>query len=299
MFRTIRLFQVFYDEPDGSAGGGAPAGAPAGTATPPLTPGAGAPPPAGAAGGGAAPPAGAAGAGDPNRPVFSYAEDRSKWIPPHRYNETAERVRLLEQGLANYQQRVRALMGVAEPENPRVAELKRSMKEMFPGLAPLIDDPEAFHRLSRGEVPGASERTGFESAYWARHGREMTTQAIDQYAKAAGVKTEDLGDRRVQMIAREMAAFIATDPSGQLQQRYEQGDPAFISEFIADLTGFYVTPLRKQTVVNGAQQVDRNRQLPSQRGPSGAPPPTGTGEKPKGKALHEAARQALLGMTNA
>lgn len=291
-------FRKFYDTPgDGGAGGGAPAGDPSGAVASPPIPGAGNVPPSGAAGAGTGQPAGGAGGGDPNRPTYQYAEDRSQWVPPHRLREVTQRLQTMESALSNYQQRVRALMGVAEPENPRVVELKNAMKEMFPGLAPFIDNPKLHEQLMNGQFNGREGFDGFQNAYWNRHALETVNEAITEYAKAAGIDASKLGDGAVRQMARQIQSFIGNDP--ERRAAYESRDPSFMRAFIADLTGFFVNPFRQQTTVTGARHIEQNRGLPSTRGanipPSGAN--GGDPQRPKGKALHEAARQALLAAT--
>lgn len=290
-------FQMFYDAPgDGAGGGGLPAGDPSGTVAAPPTSGTGSTPPAGAAGVGTGqPPAGAGGDG---RPVFTYAEDRSQWVPPHRLREVSERVRVMEGALSNYQARVRALMGVAEPEDPRQVELRNAMKQMFPGLAPFIDNPKLHEQLMNGQFSGRGEMDGFQSAYWNRHALETVNDAITQYAQAAGIDASKLGERAVANMARQIQAFIGNDP--ERRAAYESRDPSFLRAFIADLTGFFVNPLRQVASVNGAQQIEQVRRLPQTRGASGVPSGAGGGgaQRPTGKAVHEAARQALLAGMN-
>lgn len=287
-------FPRFYDVLDG-AGGGAPVGDSSGAVTPPP-----APSPSSAGG------VGAAGTGQPGvtpgttapAPGFMHPEDRSRWIPPHRFNEVSSEAAQMRSALLNYQSRVRALMGVAEPEDPRDVELRESMKKKFPGLAKFIDNPDLVDRLEGG---GHRQDDGFQTAYWARLGAETTHEALTAYATAAGVPLDKLGANASASMARHLHSYISADPSGQRTRAYEQRDPAFLKDFIADLTGFFVTPLRQATGVSNAQHAERARQLPSSRGAAGVPAGAGgaPAAAPKGKALHEAARQALLGMTNA
>lgn len=290
----LTRFTIYTDAPDGAAGGGPGTGDPGGALTPSPIPGA---PATSAAGGGIAP------AGTPPpadaRPAYSYPEDRSRWVPPHRLQEVNGRLTTMEQALTNYQSRVRALMGVAEPEDPRRAELRTAMKEMFPGLAKFIDSPEMADRLLSGNFNGRDSIDGFQASYWGRHAAETVNDAVQQYAAAAGVTVEKLGATATAQMARQLQSYISADGSGGRREAYERRDPGFIKEFIADLTGFFVNPLRAATATTSAQNVQRAQSLPSSRGAAGVPPsgaaPT---DRPKGKALHEMARQALLATTN-
>lgn len=289
MFVTrLSRFAFLFDDLGDPSGGGPLPGAPAPAATPPATAGA---PAAGVPGTGAVP-----GAPAPveTRPAYQYAEDRSRWIPPHRMEEMSQRQRQTEERLRNYEQRVRVLMGVAEPPDPRQAELASAMKQMFPGLAPLIDDPQLAQRVMQNLQQGG-ETAQFQASHWNRHAREMVTDATEQYAKAAGVNVDKLPPTIQAHMARQLQSYIAADQSGERRAAYEHRDPKFLSEFIADLTGVFVAPLRAAATTTSAQNVERARGLPSQRGPSGLPAASaGADTRPKGKAVHEAARQALV-----
>lgn len=247
-------------------------------------------------------PAGAgAGAGlgpaAPARPTFAYPEDRSDWIPRHRYNQTSQEVQRLRQDMqqqqAAFQARARAFMGIDQPENPQRAQLTAAMKEMFPGMAPFIDNPKLAERFMQS-AQQSGESSSFQDAYWGRHGQEMTMSAVEEYAKAAGVKVDDLPPSRVEHMARQLLSYIGADPSGQRQQAYERRDPQFIPAFIADLTGVFVAPLRRQAAAATAANFGRVQNLPSSRGPAGVVGSGQPAERPKGKAIHEAARRAIM-----
>lgn len=284
----VRSFSLHSQVADSPGGAGPDPGSSSSPATSSSSTGSSSP--AGPGTGNAAPPA-------ETRPAFTYAEDRSKWIPQHRFNEVARRQQELEQRYETQQAKVRALMGIDAPENPQQAQLRNAMKEMFPGLSKLIDDPKMAERLT--ELLGQQkEASGFQDAYWTRHATEQVTTAVEEYAKAAGIQVSDLPPNRVAAMARQLQSFISADPSGQRRNAYERRDPAFIPSFIADLTGVFVAPLRKQATVATANQIGRVQSLPSTRGPATMPGATTTGAAPlKGKALHEAARRALLSAT--
>lgn len=284
--------QPFYETPgDPGGGGGAPGAAPAGTTTPPPAgaPAAAAPP----SGTGGAPGAAAAPGGE--RPTFAYPEDRSKWIPPHRWDEQSRRLSTLEQANQTWEKKVRTLMGVAEPEDPRMVEVKNALRQVSPALGKLLDRPELMDRFEQFLEQDYPQMAGGQEAYANRLAFETTSVAVEEYAKAVGTTVDKLPENRVQLMARQLGSFIAADASGERQRRYDMRDPSIVSELVSELTGFFVAP---RTIVAGqqtAEQVERARRLP-QQGPRGAvPPPAGTTERPKDKkSIHEAARQALL-----
>ncbi len=273
-------FRLLCDQPDGAGGGGA------GVATPPAPvapPAASAPGPApsgpasGVPGQSAGTPGSAAAAAARK---FEYDEDRSDWVPSHRLRETREQ---FEKRLEAEQRKVRALAGAEEPGDPRKAQLLQSLRDLDPRLAELLDG-----KLSEG-VEAASRR---EEEDWQRHGLRMVNQGVTAWAKVMGRDAKALGARGQQFIMNELRQFIGADRSGERNRRYEQGDPTLIDDLVADMQGYYVDPVRQASTTTAATAAERNRRLPS-TGPVGGIPPTAPGEKPKGKAVHEAARQAF------
>ncbi len=275
--------KLFNTAPDGAGPGG-----PAGGGTPPPAASPAAPTPGSAP---AAPPSGGPGAGagsggDGARPAtppgFTFAEDRSNWLPPYRLQETQQQY---ERRIEKMEQKVRALMGIEAPADPRREQLRSAFLEMFPEMQSLVN----------GELHGAVQGSqASENAYWRRHASTMTGSAVDALAKELGQNAKDMGPKARARMAGELQRFIAEDTSGERNARYEEGDPTLIEELIADIRGFYVEPVRRSTTVTGAAAVERTRRLPSQ-GPSGGVPPTPPADKPKaGKALHEGARQDFL-----
>lgn len=280
--KTLLLpnFTILCNQPDAGGGGGG-AAAPA-TVTPPAAPAPGpasAGPASGGPGSSSAVPAAAA------TPRFEYPEDRSDWIPRYRYNEAATRAEQAEQAAQLHERRIRALMGVSDPEDPRRAQVLDALKQLSPHLAKLLDG-ELSQEAGRGSAA--------EQAHWRRHAGQMVNQALSAWAKETGrtdVKT--LGPAARGRMVNEMRMFINADPTGERNARYEEGDPTLVDELIAEMRGYYIDPVRQSATVTNATNVERTRRLPS-TGQQGAMPPAAPGPKPKGRDLHEAARQQFL-----
>jgi hypothetical protein len=289
MLRKYFSLGVLLDNAGDGSGGGAPAaGAGSGSATPPssgsgagagATPGAGAGAGTGAAGGGADSGAAAAAAAAKG---FTYQEDRSKWLPPHVGTRMAEKVRELQAAHEANERRVRALMGIDSPPDPRNEAILKGLAGMHPALARILTNPNAdkvldrlFQMVESGQV---DELGGTSDRVWKQHAHRMTSQAQEQYAKAVGVTVDKLPERAVNRLAREMKAYIDEDRTGDRLSRYEIGDPGLISDFIKDLTGFYVEPVRRQFPTRAAAAAARVQGLPaSGRGASGTPSGAGGG----------------------
>lgn len=301
MFRKYFALHVLYDTPnDGSGGGGAAAGAGSGSDGQSSGAGAAGAPAAGAAAGSGGAPAGgagAAGAGAGGARRYEYTEDRSNWHPPQVNSRLAAKYRELETQFQQMNERVRVLMGVANPPDPRNAKVLEGLAGMHPAFARLINNPNAdkildklFQMVESGQT---EELTGTADRVWKAHAFRMTTQAQEQYAKAINVPLDKLPERSINRLAREMRAFVDDDRSGRRLERYENGDPSLISEFIQDLTGFYVEPVRRQFPTRAAQAASRVRGLPS-AGRSSSAPPSGSGAGGSGKPLTKRERFAKM-----
>jgi hypothetical protein len=299
MLRKYVTFPLYY-APDGdSAGGGAATGGSGGGAGS----GSGAPASGSSGGSGAGAAAGGPGAGSAAASGFSYAEDRSKWIPPHRLKEIEDRanarVRDLQGRHQSLEQRVRALMGVAEPADPKVAEVKKAFRELMPELGMVLDNPDKFKKLLDWLDKGGPDSMGsFEGASWRRHAQGMVTSALSEFAKATGTTVEKLPQGALGRMAAQLQSFIAMDRTGQRNERYEAGDPSLVTEFVKDLVGFYVDPYRQQRTTAVAETVQRGRRLPAATRQAAAPGP-GAAEGAKGrfaspKERFKAMREAFI-----
>lgn len=206
------------------------------------------------------------------------------------------RYRSLEQRYQTQDARVRALMGLEQPANPKHAELRQALTEIAPELGVLFDSgnfkglQKVLQLVNSGQLDQVVESG---DAGWVRHGFSMSNLAVDQYAKAVGVEGDKLPPTALRRIARELQGFIGDEDSGARLRRYEMGDPKLISEFIEDLTGFYVAPVRAQQTQHGAQLANQNRRLPS-AGARGAVPPQGGVTKKSREEVSAAARQFVL-----
>jgi hypothetical protein len=288
------FFAVFY-APDG-----APSGAPAATLEPSSSP-APAPAPSGAPSGAGTPPATAT-PGGPAAPTFNFPEDRKDWIPPYRYNQAAERARQLEVALETERQRVRALAGFGDegrggrprfsPEEQRVAE---AIGKLLPG-SELLARPELQQLVELMQSGQLQEALGLVGSYWGRHAQSYGRQLVDTYAKAIGADPKSLPPNAMRRLAGVFQQYIAEDRTGERTSRYENEDPALLSEFAAELTGIFIEPVRRSATTAAATTVETNRRLP-QQGPRGGIPPGEPPKKLRGQDLRTAARDFVRKQT--
>lgn len=209
---------------------------------------------------------------------FQYPEDRSKWIPPHRFNEVntqAQRARELETQLATTRSQIAALTG-SQPSDANTQKAEQVKEAFFnlPGMgvfrkfATLSD--EQIDKLLK--VPDQIEHTTQnEQRAWQRHGNEQITYIASGVAEALGSEALDEDqqyDLRVAFkswITKKGQAEIDTTGNSPSLSRYEQGDKKLLDEFVTAYTKRWVEPARRQ---NAASVQSRVRQVPSSAGRS-------------------------------
>ena len=194
---------------------------------------------------------------------FSYPEDRSKWIPPHRFKEVNDKAtqgttqaQTLQTQLAQAQKQIAALAGVQQkaPEDLEVEEVKAHFAKLYPGLAKLTD-AQIERLLSVAESADRIQET--TNNYWQKHGRQMINNAGEAIADKLG--GGDLNERQIRRVARDYIAFVEEK---QAIDRHEAGDPKLIEEFVKDFLDDWQEPIRRS--VTSREAI--NRPVPSGRG---------------------------------
>lgn len=197
---------------------------------------------------------------------FSYPEDRSKWIPPHRFQEVntrAQAAQTLQQKLQDAENKIKALAGVQQkaPEELEVEEVKAHFAKLYPGLAKLTDD-QIERLLSVAESADRIEQT--TNNYWQKHGRQMINDAGEAIADKLG--GGNLNERQIRRVARDYIAFVEEK---QAIDRHEAGDQKLIEEFVKEFLEDWQEPIRRSVT----SRETGNRPVPSGRGRQ--LPPTG------------------------
>lgn len=163
--------------------------------------------------------------------------------------------------------------------SPEQQQLRGAFSQMFPELAPLLENPDALRQvieMARTGRLSEFEQTG--DAYWKRHALSVSKDAAARFAKVAGLTEDKLPKGFERRIAGQLMEYISADRTGERYQRYEQGDSSLVDEFVEDLQNVWLNPFRVQANVDAALHVEKNRGLP-QRGPAGAVPPQAGGGK--------------------
>lgn len=257
--------------------GGTPA------ATPAASPSGGAP--AAQPGDGAAAAAAAAA-----RQRFSYDEDRSQWVPPHRIRQQSERQQQLERELYFERQRVAALSGVQPPAAPQSQEeraLRQQLEQLYPALGKL--SPEKLDRLLQVAEQDPADMTQVQEHYWQSIGHQTLNRLEEAAAEQFGGELTPFAKQTLQSA---FAAYVASDRS--LGMRYAQQDPKLIKDFMQEYERGFLDPYRRKITTQAAPRAAAAARLP--RGGSSSAVP-GAGPAPIKPAdtdeFHGAAFRAL------
>lgn len=256
------------------AGSGTPAGSGAAGNTTPAstasgtpssgTPGSGTNVPGsgtGTAGASATPASGA----DTGKRQYTYEEDRSNWVPPHRIREASTKAQRLEAELGLTKRQLAALTGVqppAPPEDPEVQQVREQFKRLYPGLAKLADLPgDKLDRLMKLVEMDPKELSAPTEHYWTVMGHRTLNELFAEGAKVIG---GELAPGAKRTLKAAFGAWLEEDEN--LQLRYAQQDPGLIADFFKDMQQGLFDPFRRKSTAPANQNAERIRRLPRQGG---------------------------------
>lgn len=200
---------------------------------------------------------------------FTYQEDRSKWIPPHRLSEETTKRTALETQIAEANRKLAAYRveaGITAPDAQaeKDAELKRIFDAKFPHLS------EA--KMRERDAANARAQAA-EDAQWKRHGTQQMNSVYTQVAEAIGA--ESLSDDQKSDLRDSFASWLKATCAKELQASdgresatltaYEDGDAKVLGEFVKRYTANWVEPARRKVT---AQNLGRSRPVPDSTGRS-------------------------------
>jgi hypothetical protein len=197
---------------------------------------------------------------------FSYQEDRSRWIPPHRLSEETTRRQALEAQIAERDRKIQALAGVTPPnsEEEKKAAISKAFFEMFPHLSE--------EKMRKRDI-AVSRQEQAEQREWQRHADRQMAVAHTQVAEALGA--ESLSDDQKSDLQDSFANWLKTTCAKELQltngtesatlTKYEKGDASVVGDFVKRYTANWVEPARRRVT---AQNINRSRAVPDSTGRS-------------------------------
>jgi hypothetical protein len=208
---------------------------------------------------------------------FTYTEDRSKWIPPHRFNEVntkAQRVSELEASIKERDAKIAALVGVTPPTpgSEKAAQVKDAFLQMFPQFKSLVGlTPEQIDRLTK--LPEDVERVnGSAQREATRHGKAQLNALSTKLADAIGAdklsedQTSDLRDQFTVWFRAKVQAELKASGGDESETltKYEEGSEEILDAFVARYKKNWLEPARR---VATAGQVQRTSQRVPNSGP--------------------------------
>lgn len=220
--------------------------------------------------------------------AFIYKEDRSDWMPRHRFNEASTKAQTLESQLAERDRQIAALTGNAKPDasEQKAAQIKDAFFAL-PGMGVLKKLAERMTEDqidSLLEVPNqVSASRQAEMRQWERHGNEQLNTVAEKVAEAIG--SDSLDDDQKSDLRTSMSSWIKARATQELQQavdrygekavsqdqrrfsetirRYEDGDVKLLDEFVTRYTKNWVEPARRSAT---ARTFTRTRPVPDSGG---------------------------------
>lgn len=210
----------------------------------------------------------AAGTATPTR--YTYDEDRSRWIPPHRLNEVSQRYQTAEQKLKQYEsdlaerdRKIAALAGVATPDQDaqREEQVREAFVKMFPQFKYFLDlSEEQMQQLT--QLPQHVERTREqEQRQWQHFGVKQVGYISERVAESIGAEkldAEQQDDLRVsfkEWLSTKAQSEIETVGQSKTLDRYEGGDQSLLDEFVQRYTKNWLTPAQRRTAAQTTQRT--------------------------------------------
>lgn len=200
---------------------------------------------------------------------YSYPEDRSRWIPPHRLQQESQRRQELEHAIAERDRRIAALAGVTpqRPEEAQAEQARQAFLELFPRFAKLND--ETLDRLiTLAENADTIQETA--GATWTRHGTHVLSSLIGKAQEMLGGQLQPRAQTRlrqafVSFIENDVTRAQRNGMASPLLQRYEAGDETLLDEFLKDWADDFFVPAQRKVT---QQAVNRSRPVVSSTGRS-------------------------------
>lgn len=211
---------------------------------------------------------------------FTYKEDRTDWMPKHRFNEvntraqqSGQRVSQLEADLAERDRKIAALAGVApvDPNAQKADSVKAAFFQMFPNFKHLADlTPDQMQAILRAPQ-GADRAQQAEDRHWQQQGKTVLKTIYSEVAASFGA--EKLSADQESDIQSSFAPWFNAKCRAELEasggetsatlQKYEDNDPSLIADFVKRVTNNWVEPARRRVT---QQTLTRTRPVPSSAG---------------------------------
>ena len=141
----------------------------------------------------AAPGAGAA----PPAKQFTFSEDRSNWIPPHRLSEVSNTARAAQIRAQQLEAMIAAGTGVKlppsfqSPEDQQALAAREELTRIFPELA-LLEKLKGMLPQLEEALPRIPDVLASGEQYWVTQGYRTIQTLNDEIAKVYGIAVKDM-----------------------------------------------------------------------------------------------------------
>jgi hypothetical protein len=203
---------------------------------------------------------------------YTYNEDRSQWIPPHRLREVSEKQRQAEARAQQLETQVQALVG-ARPkgdDEQRAEQIKGAFYQLFPKAKTLMElSDEQLQKLLT-----AADKAESVGEYVNQSNERLAKQTIGRlFSEVADVIGNQLSDESKDDLKAVFGSYIQREVqkaehtgtiSPELQQ-YLDGDESLVKAFAKKWADRWFTPARRQVV---SQEVGRAKKVPNSTGRS-------------------------------
>ena len=195
---------------------------------------------------------------------------RDGWVPGYRIRETreaaqreaqqqyAQREYAYQQQLAQVQQQLHALVGVAPPQNPEITAVRDQFGNLYPGLSRLEQRAQELEAL----IDRAGDIDSQNAHYWQSYGRQSMDRLFEHASQSLGAPLSDEGKRSLH---QSFIGFVTSSP--ELSERYAS-DPTIIEDFWKVFTSSFIDPARRAA---GAVVTGRAGAAIPQDTPGGVP----------------------------
>jgi hypothetical protein len=203
--------------------------------------------------------------------VFTYDEDRSKWVPSHRISEETQKRTAIETENKRLNDQLKALVGVTPvtPEAEKAGKVKDAMFEMFPWAKKLseLSNEQLDRVLNAADNVDAANQ--FITQNWSKHAKSTTKALIEEVTAMSG-ELSDRAKGRLEtafktMIEDEITKAERTGNVSDSLQKYIDGDESLVVDYAKEWNEDFVKPARRQVVT---QEIDRSKRVPNSTGRS-------------------------------
>jgi hypothetical protein len=207
----------------------------------------------------------------PAEKQYTFREDRTKWIPPHRFGEVNTKLTAAQQRTQELERQVQALTGTRTPsaDDAKAEELRSVLFSLVPQLQKFagLSDEQLDQLLS---TPQFVQQQQTESQQrWDSYREQQTDKVASIVADAIGVDSlsneqrEDLSETFRRWVFKKYQSELDTTGRSETATRYEKGDEKLLQEFADRYVKNWFEPARRAVT---SRTLRDNPRVPASRG---------------------------------